>query len=382
MLFHSYEKETVAHQKLSWDTGEHLWRECFSLMRLFSWFLGGILVCAVVPAGAKEKTWVQVRSSHCTVVTDLGEERGIEAALHCEQMRAAFHLLMNKAKTDDATPLLIFALDGEKEVDRLLGRPKAKHTGLFLPGRGKNFILVDASADPRHAVYHEYIHELLKANSSSAVPTWFEEGFAEYFSTAQVDVKGTKLGLVPIGELQFLRQNGKLMRLSDLFAVRQDSKLYNQNGPTQAMFYAESWLLVHYIFDHNLISHAEPLFSRVASGQPLSIAIPAEFGVSMTQLESDLLEYAKGERFRFFSLPAVEVSDAIAVMNLSPITVRALRSDLQWHASTRHSKQEVSAHLEEMRSLLKQEPNNSTVLQLLAPTPVDEQAAEISAGKK
>jgi uncharacterized protein DUF1570 len=382
MLFHSYEKETVAHQKLSWDTGEHLWRECFSLMRFFNWFLGGILVCAVVPGGAKEKTWVQVRSSHFTVVTDLGEERGIEAARHCEQMRAAFHLLMNKAKTDDAMPLLIFALDGEKEVDRLLGRPKAKHTGLFLPGRGKNFILVDASADPRHAVYHEYIHELLKANSSSAVPTWFEEGFAEYFSTAQVDVKGTKLGLVPIGELQFLRQNGKLMRLSDLFAVRQDSQLYNQNGPTQAMFYAESWLLVHYIFDHNLISHAEPLFSRVASGQPLSIAIPAEFGVSMTQLESDLLEYAKGERFRFFSLPAVEVSDAIAVMNLSPITVRALRSDLQWHASTRHSKQEVSAHLEEMRSLLKQEPNNSTVLQLLAPIPVDEQAAEISAGKK
>ena len=351
-------------------------------MRFFSWFLGGILVCAVVSAGAKEKTWVQIRSSHFTVVTDLGKERGIEAARHCEQMRAAFHLLMTKAKTDDVKPLLIFALDGEKEVDRLLGRPKAKHTGLFLPGQGKNFILVDASADPRHAVYHEYIHELLKANSSSAVPTWFEEGFAEYFSTVQVTVKGTKLGLVPIGELQFLRQNGKLMRISDLFAVGQDSKLYNQNGPTQAMFYAESWLLVHYIFDHDLISHVEPLFSRVSNGQPLSIAIPAEFGISITQLESDLLEYAMGERFRFFSLPAVQVSDAMAVMNLSPITVRALRSDLQWHASTRHSKQDVSAYLEEMRSLLREEPNNSTVRQLLASMPVDEQTAEISADKK
>jgi hypothetical protein len=351
-------------------------------MRFLAWFLGGILVCAVVPAGGKEKTWVRVRSSHFTVITDLGEARGIEAARHCEQMRAAFHLLMNQAKTDDATPLLIFALDGEKEVDRALGRSKAKHAGLFLPGEGKNFILVDASADPRRAVYHEYIHELLNANASSAVPTWFEEGFAEYFSTLQINAKGTKLGLVPIGELQFLRRNGKLMRLADLFAVRRDSKLYNQNGPTQAMFYAESWLLVHYIFDHNLISHAEPLFSRVASGEPLSIAIPAEFGVSTTQLESDLLEYAKGERFRFFSLPAVEVSDATEVENLSPITMQALRSDLQWHASAHHSKQEVSAYLAEMRSLLREEPNNLTVLQLLAAMPLDEQGGEISAAKK
>ena len=351
-------------------------------MRFFRWFLGGILACAVVPAGAKEKTWVQVRSSHFTVITDLGEERGIEVARHCEQMRAAFHLLMNKAKTDDPTPLLIFALDGEKEVDRVLGRPKAKHTGLFLPREGKSFILVDASSDPRRAVYHEYIHELLNANSSSAVPTWFEEGFAEYFSTLQVSARETKLGLVPIGELQFLRHNGKLMRLSDLFAVRQDSKLYNQNGPTQAMFYAESWLLVHYIFDHNMISHAEPLFSRVARGQSLSIAIPAEFGVSTTQLESDLLAYAKGERFRFFSLPAVAVSDEIALVNLSRVTVRALRSDLQWHASTPHSKKEVSAYIEDMRLLLRQEPNNSTVLQLLAEVPGDEQAGEVSAAKK
>jgi hypothetical protein len=42
----------------------------------------------------------------------------------------------------------------------------------------------------------------------------------------------------------------------------------------------------------------------------------------------------------------------------------------------------VSAYLEEMRSLLREEPNNSTVRQLLASMPVDEQTAEISADKK
>jgi hypothetical protein len=351
-------------------------------MRVSHWLLGGILVCAVVPARAKEKTWVQVRSTHFTVVTDLGEKRGIEVARHCERMRAAFRLLMKQARTDDPVPLLIWALDGQKEVDDVLGSSKAKHTGLFLAGEDRNFILVDASGDPRRAVYHEYMHALLNANISSAVPTWFEEGFAEYFSTLQINAKATTLGLVPIGELRFLRENGKLMRLPDLFAVRQDSRLYNQNGPTQAMFYAESWLLVHYIFDHHLISRAEPLFFRVARGQGLSAALQAEFGVSAARLEADLLEYAKGEGFRYFSLPAVELPDEIAVVPLSGITMQALRADLQWHATTHHSKEEVAAYAEEMRSLLKQEPNNPTVLQHLASIPAGEESDQISAAKK
>jgi hypothetical protein len=351
-------------------------------MRVSHWLLVGILLCAVLPARAKEKIWVQVRSAHFTVVTDLGEKQGIEVARRCEQMRAAFHLLMSHARTDDPVPLLIWALDGQKEVDDLLGRSKGKHTGLFLAGEDRNFILVDASGDPRRAVYHEYMHELLNANISAAVPAWFEEGFAEYFSTMQVNARATRLGLVPLGELRFLRENGKLMRLPDLFAVRQDSQLYNQNGPLQAMFYAESWLLVHYIFDHQLISRAQPLFSRVAGGQGLSTALQAEFGVSATRLEEELLEYAKGEGFRYFSLPAFELPDEIAVAPLSQITMQALRFDVRWQGSIHHSKEEVAAYAQKMRSLLRQEPNNPTVLQRLASISEEEEATQISAAKK
>lgn len=350
-------------------------------MRCSHW-LFGVLLFIVVPSMAKEKVWVQVHSLHFSVITDLGANRGTEVARHCERMRAAFSLLMNQAKTDDPAPLWILALDGQKEVDEVLGRRKAKHAGLFLPGDDRSFILVDASGDPRRAVYHEYIHELLNANIRSAVPTWFEEGFAEYFSTMQVDSQATKLGLVPIDELQFLRENGKLMRLSDLFAVGRDSKLYNQNGPTQAMFYAESWLLVHYLFDRQLISHAEPFFARVGGGEALSFAIQAEFGVSSTQLEADLLQYAKGERFHYFSLPAIDVSNKVEVTGLSQISVQALRSATRWHAIRRHSKQDRAAYAEEMRALLKQEPNNSTVLQLLASIPDDGSSGQMSAANK
>ena len=81
-------------------------------------------------------------------------------------------------------------------------------------------------------------------------------------------------------------------------------------------------------------------------------------------------------------LPAVDVWDETNVVALPQITVQALRSDVRRHANTHHSKEEVAAYAELMRSLLKEEPNNSTVVQLLASIPLDEEAEQISAAKK
>ena len=321
--------------------------------------------CAL-PAHSSDKHWFEIRSTHFRVVTDLTTKRGVEVARRCEQMRAAFALLMNRAKTHDPAPLLIFALDGQKEVDEFAGdSDRGKHAGLFLPGTDQIFILVDASGDPWHAVYHEYAHELLNANTSTAVQAWFDEGFAEYFSTLEPSSKGTRLGMVPVDELQFLRQNGKLMRMADLIAVRQDSQVYNQNGPAQAMFYAESWLLVHSLFDRQLISRAEPFFALMANGKPLEEASQLEFGMSPARLESDLLEYAKGERFRYFSLPPTDASIEVTVAELSPATAQALAADVRWHTKSEHSHEAAAAHAAELRTLLQSEPNNPAVLRQL-----------------
>lgn len=336
-------------------------------MRRFNILCISFLVstCAL-PLHSSDKHWFEIRSAHFRVVTDLSSKRGVEVARRCEQMRAAFALLMNRAKTHDPAPLLIFALDGQKEVDDFAGDAnRGKHAGLFLPGTDESFILVDASGDPWHAVYHEYAHELLNANTSTAVQTWFDEGFAEYFSTLEPSSKGTRLGMVPVAELQFLRQNGKLMRLADLTAIAQESQAYRQNGPAQAMFYAESWLLVHYLFDHQLISRAEPFFSHMASGTSLNEAMQADFGMSPARFESELLEYAKGERFHYFSLPATDAPAETTVAELTPGTAQALAADVRWHTKAQHSKDDSAAYASELRALLQQEPNNPGMLRQL-----------------
>jgi tetratricopeptide (TPR) repeat protein len=307
-----------------------------------------VLVCsAALPGHAAAHPWLDVRSPHFRVITDAGEQRGIEVARHCEQMRAAFAVLMSRATVETPAPLLIFALKNQKEVDEFAqGRgTRGRHSGMFLPGADRSFILVDASDDPWHTIFHEYAHELLHANTSSAVQTWFEEGFAEYFSTLHATDKTTELGEVPLAELQFLRQKGQLMRLADLMQVNQKSAVYSQSGVLQAVFYAQSWLLVHYLFDHQQISKAQSFFSMIEAGFALDNALHESFGMGTAQLESELLAYARGEKFRYFSLPTRGLEKEVSIRELNETTVSALKLQLRWrgdHEHTRISTEELA----------------------------------------
>src|SRR6185437_13277212 len=169
-----------------------------------NWRLVGILsvvfACHGFGTCASKKAWLRIRSDHFTVITDAGEKRGLEVARHCEEMRAAFSVLMNRASTHDPAPLLILALNGQKEIDELgsSAASRFRHAGIFLPGAGESFILVDASGDLSHTVFHEYAHELLYANTAANVQTWFDEGFAEYFSPLDSFGNKTEVGRVPM----------------------------------------------------------------------------------------------------------------------------------------------------------------------------------------
>lgn len=326
----------------------------------------GLTILAAPRVAASDRTWLEIRSPHFHVITDAGDKRGIEVATRCEEMRAAFSVLMAKATADDPAPLLIFALKSQQEVDELAqnrGR-KLRHSGIFFPGTDQSFILLDVSGDPWRTVFHEYAHELLHANTSAAVQTWFEEGFAEYFSTLEAGRKDTEIGQVPIGELQFLRQNGKLMRLADLVRVDQNSKIYNQNGPLQAAFYAQSWLLVHYLFNHQLINRTQSFFSAMSAGIPLDQAVVNAFGMKAEALERELLSYARGERFRFFSFPSARADLPLApiVKQVSEVTASALELEVRWHARSEYNKGSAESFVNEYRSLLVKEPTNASVM--------------------
>jgi tetratricopeptide (TPR) repeat protein len=85
----------------------------------------------------------------------------------------------------------------------------------------------------RATAAHEYVHAIL-SHSRLALPAWFEEGTADFYSN--LEVNGTKLivGSPIAGRLAVLLTENWL-----------DAKQMTSKARTDAMFYAESWALVH-----------------------------------------------------------------------------------------------------------------------------------------
>src|SRR5271165_7282626 len=110
----------------------------------------GCLVLASRLGYAGEPQWVEVRSPNFSVITDAGDKRGRDVALHFEQMRSVFGTLMTKAHVNLAVPLQIVAFRNSKEIRQMApvfnGKP-AEVGGLFQGGDDHSFILLDMSVD-------------------------------------------------------------------------------------------------------------------------------------------------------------------------------------------------------------------------------------------
>ena len=80
----------------------------------FSAMLLGVLLSSSAPA-AEQSPWLEIHSTHYTVITDAGEKKGKEVALRFEQMRAVFATLLMKDRLNEPAPLTIIAFKNDKD---------------------------------------------------------------------------------------------------------------------------------------------------------------------------------------------------------------------------------------------------------------------------
>src|SRR5262249_23352507 len=152
---------------------------------------------------------------------------------HFEQMRAVFGALMTRLKVNLPVPVQIVAFRNSKEMRQFApifnGKP-TEVAGLFQPGEDRSFIMLDMSVEnPWTVVFHEYAHKLMEGNLRIQTAPWFEEGFAEFFSSIEVDSKEARVGKIPDQTYVILEQLG-VIRVNDLFRVQHYSKTYNESG--------------------------------------------------------------------------------------------------------------------------------------------------------
>jgi Flp pilus assembly protein TadD len=330
---------------------------------LKAWFVLGCLALWSNQSFAADPQWVEIRSPNFSVITDAGDKRGRDVALHFEQMRFAFGKLMTKAHVNISVPMQIVAFRNTKEIRQVApvfnGKP-TEVAGLFQGGDDRTFIMLDMSVEnPWSVVFHEYAHQLMNGNLATHTDPWFEEGFAEYFSSIEVDNKEARVGKIPEDTYRVLQQM-EMMHVVDLFRVRQYSKTYNESGDHRNVFYAESSLLVHYIYDYQLLLKVADYFNAaINQKKPVEQAMQQAFGMTPEQFDKALRNYLQSGRFKYYPIKTPPEIVA-AQFTETPVTLadaHAVLADIDAHSRDHHDRA-----LGEFQEVLQMDPNNASAL--------------------
>lgn len=275
-----------------------------------------LLTTLLLPSNLKaaELQWQQFRSAHFTLVTDAGEKKGREIILRFEQMRAVFSQLLSRNKPKMPVPLTIYALKDDKRFFQMAplrnGQPISV-PGFFVPGEDHQFIVLNAfEEEPWRAIQHQFAHLMLNYNYPPTQP-WFDEGFAEYFASMRLDNKQFEIGNDPeltsnytedlLGNqteahnppksLTELLGGWVWLSLPDLFTMKHDTSSH-QEGSHRTLFYAQSWMVMHYLINKEKLPETGTYFGLVETQHvPVEEAIQQAYGMSAAQLDKAVKDY-------------------------------------------------------------------------------------------
>jgi len=265
------------------------------------------------PAWTKDKDepkWIEIHTTHFSVITDAGEKRGREVALRMEQMRATFGQLILKDKLKMPVPITVIAFKSDKEYGLLAPTKQNRSGGFYVPGWDRVYIGLNLyEGDSWRSVAHPLAHYLLNFNYPPAAG-WFDEGLAEYFGSIYIG-KQVELGgdpeLAPEWHedvfdemrrdpnvpqsLTQLMSSPVWLSMVDLFTMKHDGS-GTREGTHNTIYYAQSWMVVHYLLNKNKMPEAGKYFDLVQNQNvPVEKAMVQAFDMSPAQMEEAIKTY-------------------------------------------------------------------------------------------
>lgn len=301
--------------------------------------------------------WVELRSDNFVMMTDIDEGRAAGFLQDLETFREYLVEEHPRSFPKNASPVRIVALGNGNAFQLIVNSP---HVGggfrqtyrgdyaiadlsLRIPdgrltvdsaragGRrfGSGSIVPIYVFIARHLLHHEFVEYVLSGDETLRYPLWFREGYAEYLSTFRVvggSADPTKERRAIIGELPHYRlslvRNEQWMPWEALLAARS-----YDTGHSVDLFYAQSWLLVHYLM--NRPGGKEKLAQYLAlinGGEPEADALTSVFEMTAAELHRALKAYSRKEKFRVKRI-SLEASRARA-FQARPMSVADVRFEL------------------------------------------------------
>lgn len=270
------------------------------------------LVLGLGLASPLQAQWTVAETTHFRLHGRLASPELVERAALLED----FHTLLVRATgrhlPPDAPPLDVFL------VDRIADMPPNQKlppdaAGYYLADSGRiSAVALARTPDgapglsAQELLLHEYAHHFMLGAGPFAYPAWYVEGFAEYFATAGFAPNEVHVGQASAARLVAL-ESGRWLPMDRLLA-REPALSRREDA---AMFYAQSWLLTHYLFRTPALRAGFAAYLKAqAAGADPAAAFRTHVASDLDGFEATLRRYLhSGATYTRFERPAGTPAD-------------------------------------------------------------------------
>lgn len=327
------------------------------------------VLLALSTAGAARAEWREASSRNFLVYSEGSEADLRDFAEKLEKFDFILRRVHNVTAPPSPNRLRVFLLANINAVGRMLGNSGAAGyyvddaRGLMMVGtRNSRNQPIDAES----ILLHEYAHHFMYQYFPATYPTWYSEGFAEFWgSTRFLPNNVVELGH-PIPErLRAFRPHIGIGNMQRWLHAREmlSAQNYGDVGEVD-LLYSLGWLLVRHTWeDAERRRQLQQYLALVNEGVPYADAATRAFG-NLEQLNSQMFDLAGRMRWSVIALPFREFDiGPIAVRTPGPAEQALMNHEIRISQGVPAS--QFNAFADEVRAIAGRFPNDPYALRLL-----------------
>jgi len=270
--------------------------------------------------------WVQVESENFIFVGETSEKNGQRIVEDLEVFRGTLLALLGIRGVPEVRKVRVFGLDGVRDLREVSGMGGI--AGVYLRAADYPVFLLTVKGDDdsvRKTAFHEYTHHILNSYTDVYIPRWYNEGFAEYISSFEVDD-----GIITIGKpasdfglvLKYKRWAGLDDFTNAITRYPFTEGGFGTTGVRAGLFYAMSWLGVHYLQSTPELNKGfAPYIQMINQGVEPREAFEKGYGIDQEEFGERIQNYWRRNKFRISQAP-IE-----GLVTIPDITVQTITKD-------------------------------------------------------
>ncbi|MGV9009442.1 DUF1570 domain-containing protein [Brevundimonas sp.] len=256
--------------------------------------IGLALVAWIVAMAAPAQAdWRRAETNHFIVYGDTSEREIATFASRIERFDALLRTYYPIPSSHEVPRLEIYLADGRRDMNRVYPGIGSGVGGYYSSNSGRIYAVVDTQiARGDWVLFHEYAHHFMFQMRANAYPSWFVEGFAEYYSTADLRSPRVQFGRHDPGRMHALNQGANAWaKMEDVLKWR-----YTPSGRYPAgQYYSQAWAMTHYFLSTpERTRMLGQYLAAVVRGEDSVVAMQSATGRTAAQLQEDIRSYLTG----------------------------------------------------------------------------------------